>query len=209
MKINKHRVKPLKWYEKYDGNTCCWCGYFTTVQYAIAWRKHTVFLFREEPAQLHLSTQCQESIEMWIGFMYLYSRNVWLCAYWQWNTQEWCHLMHDRRMKHTGVVSSNAWQAKPVVHLVYTTRVFHCQSTHNQVFRFYHICFYKMEILYSFMWLNTYLFSIQSLYHVDWWILVNQSYCWCPIVMKWSLWLHHCVVTHWDEHICVTMAVDL
>ena len=42
------------------------------------------------------------------------------------------------------------------------------------------------------------------------------SYCWCPIAIRWSLWLqqwslwlHHCDVIHWDKQSCVTMALDL
>ena len=42
------------------------------------------------------------------------------------------------------------------------------------------------------------------------------GYCWCPIVMRWWLWLqqwslclHHCDVIHWDKQSCVTMVVVL
>ena len=42
------------------------------------------------------------------------------------------------------------------------------------------------------------------------------GYSWCPIVMRWSLWLqqwslwlHHYDVIYWDKQSCVTMAVDL
>ena len=80
-----------------------------------------------------------------------------------------------------------------------------------------------MQKVYPFMWWNMCLDSFES-----WeWILQFVStgltkldeticYCWCPIVMRWSLWLqqwslwlHHCDVIHWDKQSCVTMAVDL
>ena len=83
---------------------------------------------------------------------------------------------------------------------------------------FYHTCYLKMQNVYSFMWWNMCLVSFES------WELILQSlssglmkldetigYCWCPTVMKWSLWLqqwslwlHYCDVIQ----SCVTMAVD-
>ena len=126
-------------------------------------------------------------------------------------------------MKHTRVVSLNARQAKPGVHLVDTTRVCFIVNEHTtKCSYFYHTCLFKMQNVYSFMWWNLCLVSFES-----WqWILQFVSsgltkldetigYCWCPIVMKWSLWLqqwslwlHHCGVIHWDKQSCVTMAVD-
>ena len=70
-----------------------------------------------------------------------------------------------------------------------------------------------MQKVYSFMWWNMSLVSFES------WELILQfvssgltkldetiGYCWCPIVMRWSLWLqqrllwlHHCDVIHWDN----------
>ena len=178
------------------------------------------------------------------------SRNTWLCVHWQWNTLEWCQLnalqaspvVHlvtplscvslsmntqpsvPTLMKHTRVVSLNARQAKPGVHLVDTTRVCFIVNEHTtKCSCFYHTCWFKMLKVYSFMWWNMWLVSFES------WELILQflssglmkldetiGYCWCPIVMKWSLWLqqwslwlHHCDVIHWDKQSCVTMAVDL
>ena len=127
-------------------------------------------------------------------------------------------------MKHTRVVSLNARQAKPGVHLVDTTRVCFIVNEHTtKCSCFYHTCSFKMQKVYSFIWWNMCLVSFEI------WELILQflssglmkldetiGYCWCPIVMKWSLWLqqwstwlHHCDVIHWDKQSCVTMAVDL
>ena len=127
-------------------------------------------------------------------------------------------------MKHTRVVSLNARQAKPGVHLVDTTRVCFIANEHTtKCSCFYHTCLFEMQYVNSFMWWNMCLVSFES------WELILQfvssgltkldetiSYCWCPIVMRWSLWLQqwslwlrHCDVIHWDKQSCVTMAVDL
>ena len=120
----------------------------------------------------------------------------------------------------TKCATGEAWSAFSWHH----SSVFHCQWTHNQVFPcFYHTYKLKMQKVYSFMWWNMYLVSFES------WELILQfvsselmkldetiGYCWCPIVMRWSLWLHqwslwlhHCDVIHWYKQSCVTMAVDL
>ena len=58
-------------------------------------------------------------------------------------------------MKHTRVVSLNARQAKPGVHLVDTTRVCFIVNEHTtKCSCFYHTCLFKMQKLYSFMWWN-------------------------------------------------------
>ena len=139
------------------------------------------------------------------------------------------HLVDTTRvcsltMKHTRVMSLNARQAKPGVHLVDTTRVCFIVNEHiTKCSCFYHTCWFKMQKVYSFMWWNMCLVSFDS------WKLILQfvssgltkldetiGYCWCQIVMRWSLWLqqwslwlHHCDVIHWDKQSCVTMAVDL
>ena len=115
--------------------------------------------------------------------------------------------------------TGEAWSALSWHH----SSVFHCQWTHNQVFLLLSPMSFKMQKVYSFMWWNMCLVSFES------WELVLQfvssglmkldetiGYCWCPIVMRWSLWLqqwslwlHHCDVIHWDKQSCVTMAVDL
>ena len=104
-------------------------------------------------------------------------------------------------IKHTRVVSLNAQQAKPGVHLIDTTHVCYIVNEHTtNCSRFYHTCLSKMQKVYQFMWYNMYLFSFQS------WVLILQfvssrlkkldeqiGYCWCPIVMKLSLCLQHVV----------------
>ena len=85
-------------------------------------------------------------------------------------------------MKHTRVVSLNARQAKPGVHLVDTTRVFHCQWTHNQVFLLLShmliqnaksIFIYVMKYVSGFIWKLGINFAV--FYQVDWWNLMEQS----------------------------------
>ena len=124
-------------------------------------------------------------------------------------------------MTHTRVGSLNAWQTKPGVHLVDTTRVcVNCQWTHNQVFlllshmlipsakSIIHLCDEICLVLFE-SWELIFQFVSSGLTKLDEII----GYCWCPIVMKWSLWLqqwsHHCDAIHWDKQSCVTMAVDL
>ena len=119
----------------------------------------------------------------------------------------------------TKCTTGEAWSAFSWHH----SSVFHCQWTHNQVFLLLsHMLIWNAKI-YSFMWWNMCLVSFES------WELILQfvssgltkldetiGYCWCPIVMRWSLWLqqwslwlHHCDVIRWNKQSCVTMAVDL
>ena len=75
----------------------------------------------------------------------VYSGNTWLCVHWQWNTLEWCQLNALQAMKHTRVVSLNAREAKPGVHLVDTTRVYfivHFETAQSKPF----IVFRKWQI---------------------------------------------------------------
>ena len=136
-----------------------------------------------------------------------YSGNTWLCVHWQWNTLEWCQLN-----------ALQAWSAFSWHH----SSVFHCQWTHNQVFLLLSHTNLKCKKVYSFMWWNmsgfiwklgiNFAIVSSGLTKLD----ETISYCWCQIVMRWSLWLqqwslwlHHCDVIHWDKQSCVTMAVDL
>ena len=119
----------------------------------------------------------------------------------------------------TKCTTGEAWSAFSWHH----SSVFHCQWTYNQVF----LLLSHMQIKNAksiFIYVVKYvLVSFES------WQLILQflssgltkldetiGYCWCPIVMRWSLWLqqwslwlHHCDVIHWDKQTCVTMAVDL
>ena len=119
----------------------------------------------------------------------------------------------------TKCTTSEAWSAFSWHH----SSVFHCQWTHNQVFLLLSymliwnaksIFIYMMKYVSGFIWklgINLQFVSsgLTKLYE-------TIGYCWCPIVMRWSLWLqqwslwlHHCDVIHWDKQSCVTMAVDL
>ena len=109
----------------------------------------------------------------------------------------------------TKCTTGEAWSAFSWHH----SSVFHCQWTHNQVFLLLSHMLIKMQKVYSFMWWNMCLVSFES------WELILQfissgltkldetiGYCWCPIVMRWSLWLQqwslwllHCDVIHWDK----------
>ena len=143
------------------------------------------------------------------------------CYWYAWVTRIYTRSL---TMKHTRVVSLNARQAKPGVHLVDTTQVCFIVNEHTtKCSCIYHTCSFKMQKICSSMWWNMCLVSFES------WELILQfvssgltklgdtiSYFWCPIVMRWSLWLqqwslwlHHCNVIHWDKQNCVTMAVDL
>ena len=119
----------------------------------------------------------------------------------------------------TKCTTGEAWSAFSWHH----SSVFHCQWTHNQVFLLLShmliknaksIFIYVMKMcLVSFeSWELILHFLSSGLMKLD----ETICYCWCPIVMKWSLWLqqwslwlHHCDVIHWDKQSCVTMAVDL
>ena len=91
--------------------------------------------------------------------------------------------------------------------------VFHCQWTHNQVFLLLShmlswnaksIFIYVMKYVSGFIWkLGINLQFVSSrLTKLD----ETIGYCWCPIVMRWSLrlqqwslWLHHCDVIHCNK----------
>ena len=105
-------------------------------------------------------------------------------------------------MKHTRVVSLNARQAKPGVHLVDTTRVCFIVNEHTtKCSCFYHTCKFKMQNVSSFMWWNMCLVSFEI------WELILQfvsngltkldetiSYCWCPIVMSCNNGRYGCTI---------------
>ena len=102
----------------------------------------------------------------------------------------------------TKCTTGEAWSAFSWHH----SSVFHCQWTHNQVFLLLsHMLIWNAKV-YSFMWWNMCLVSFES------WELILQfvssgltkldetiGYCWCPILMRWSLWLQQ-----WSMHLCVT-----
>ena len=135
-----------------------------------------------------------------------YSGNTWLCVI-------------DNETHESGVtktMTGEAWSAFSWHH----SSVFHCQWTHNQVFLLLShmliqnaksIFIYVMKYVSGFIWK----FGINFAVCIKW-IDETIGYCWCPIVLRWSLWLqqwslwlHHCDVIHGDKQSCVTMAVDL
>ena len=100
--------------------------------------------------------------------------------------------------------------------------VFHCQWKHNQVFLLFFITYANLKSI--FICVMKYVSRFISKLGINFAVCIkwidetwnNWFYCWCPIVMRWSLWLqqwllwlHHCDVIRWDKQSCVTMAVDL
>ena len=129
----------------------------------------------------------------------------------------------DNETHESGVIkctTGEAWSAFSWHH----SSVFHCQWTHNQVFLLLsHMLIKNAKSIFIYVMKYMCLVSFES------WELILHflssglmkldetiSNCWCPIVMKWSLWLqqwslrlHHCDVIHWDKQSCATMAFDL